>query len=117
MAVDLKTAHKQFVEHLESRRRARATIVAYSKDIEQLVSFLGNTGKKDITEIKSEELAAFLKKLASEEYTEKVARNTLGLVKEGESIVILPGAGSRSGGPPSETERTVNWQKWWGLFF
>jgi len=58
-----------------------------------------------------------LKEIGSEEYTEKVARNTLGLVKDGESIVILPGAGSRSGGPPSETERTVNWQKWWGLFF
>lgn len=81
MAVDLKTAHKQFVEHLESRRRARATIVAYSKDIEQLVSFLGNTGKKDITEIKSEELAAFLKKLASDNYTPKSVSRKINSMK------------------------------------
>lgn len=68
---DLKTAHKQFVEYLTSRRRAHATIVAYSKDIEQLVAFLGNTGKKDITTITKEELEAFLKKLAADSYTPK----------------------------------------------
>ncbi|MEK7533101.1 MAG: tyrosine-type recombinase/integrase, partial [Patescibacteria group bacterium] len=66
-----KTAHKQFVEHLESRRRAHATIVAYSKDIEQLVAFLTNVGKKDIGTVSREELEAFLKKLASDSYTPK----------------------------------------------
>lgn len=71
MALELKLAHKQFIEYLESRRRARATIVAYSKDIEQLVQFLGNTGKKDITAITREELEAFLKKLAADSYTPK----------------------------------------------
>lgn len=81
MATDLKAAHKQFVEHLESRRRARATIVAYSKDIEQLVSFLGNTGKKDITEISHEELAAFLKKLAADSYTPKSVSRKINSMK------------------------------------
>ncbi len=71
MTLDLKTAHKQFVEHLESRRRAHATIVAYSKDIEQLVAFLTNGGKKDIASITREELEAFLKKLAADNYTPK----------------------------------------------
>ncbi len=71
MALELKLAHKQFVEYLESRRRARATIVAYSKDIEQLIQFLGNTGKKDIGAVTREELEAFLKKLASDSYTPK----------------------------------------------
>ncbi len=58
-----------------------------------------------------------LKEISSEEYTEKVARDTLGLVKEGESIVILPGAGSRRGVEVSEVSRIAHWQKWWGLFF
>lgn len=71
MTIDLKTAHKQFVEHLESRRRAHATIVAYSKDIEQLIAFLTNVGKKDISTVSREELEAFLKKLASDSYTPK----------------------------------------------
>lgn len=71
MAIDLKTAHRQFIEHLESRRRARATVVAYSKDIEQLVAFLTNAGKKDTDTITKEELEAFLKKLATDSYTPK----------------------------------------------
>ncbi len=65
----------------------------------------------------NDRLAQQLKEIGSEEYTEKVARNTLGLVKDGESIVILPGAGSRSSKQSGEVERLVNWQKWWGLFF
>ena len=71
MTLELKTAHTQFVEHLESRRRAHATIVAYSKDIEQLVSFLTTMGKKDIESVSREELEAFLKKLAADSYTPK----------------------------------------------
>ena len=65
----------------------------------------------------NDRLAQQLKEIGSEEYTEKVARNTLGLVKDGESIVILPGAGSRSGKQTGEIERLANWQKWWELFF
>lgn len=71
MTLDLNTAHKQFVEHLESRRRARATIVAYSKDIQQLIAFLSHAGKKDIASVGREELNAFLKKLAADNYTPK----------------------------------------------
>ncbi len=71
MTLDLKSAHKQFVEYLSSRKRAHATIVAYSKDIEQLVAFLTNAGKKDITTVTKEELEAFLKKLAADSYTPK----------------------------------------------
>jgi site-specific recombinase XerD len=81
MALDLKTAHKQFIEHLETRRRAHATIVAYSKDIEQLLAFLGNTGKKDITSISREELEAFLKKLASDNYTPKSVSRKINSMK------------------------------------
>ena len=51
MAITLKDAHTQFTEYLGSRKRARATIVAYGKDIEQVILFLGNMGKKTINEI------------------------------------------------------------------
>lgn len=71
MALDLKTAHSQFLEHLTSRRRARATIVAYGKDIEQVTVFMTNMGKKSINEVTRDELEAFLKKLASDKYTPK----------------------------------------------
>lgn len=79
--LDLKTAHRQFTEYLESRRRAAATIIAYSKDIEQLITFLANMGKKDVTEVVHDELEAFLKKLASDKYTPKSISRKINSIK------------------------------------
>ncbi|MCX6791580.1 MAG: tyrosine-type recombinase/integrase [Candidatus Gottesmanbacteria bacterium] len=81
MAIDLKTAHTQFIQYLESRRRARATIVAYGKDIEQVTTFLANMGKKTITEVSRDELEAFLKKLASDSYTPKSISRKINSIK------------------------------------
>jgi len=81
MAMDLKTAHTQFTQYLESRRRARATIVAYGKDIEQVTTFLTNMGKKTIDEISRDELEAFLKKLASDKYTPKSVSRKINSIK------------------------------------
>lgn len=81
MTTDLFAAHKQFVGHLESRRRAHATIVAYAKDIEQLLTFLSHAGKKDIAEITKDELDAFLKKLASDSYTPKSVSRKINSIK------------------------------------
>ncbi len=58
-----------------------------------------------------------LTEIQSDQYAEKVARDELGLVKEGESIVILPGAGSRAQGSAIQDKSLTNWQKWWALFF
>ena len=79
--MDLKTAHSQFTEYLESRRRARATIVAYGKDIEQVNTFLTNMGKKTIGEVTRDELEAFLKKLASDRYTPKSISRKINSIK------------------------------------
>src|SRR3989344_812226 len=79
--VDLKAAHDQFIDYLSQRRRARATIVAYGKDIEQLTQFLGNMGKKAIGEINHDELEAFLKKLGSDNYTPKSISRKINSIK------------------------------------
>ena len=81
MSVDLKTAHSQFLDHLGSRRRARATIVAYGKDIEQVIQFLTNMEKKLITEVTRDELDAFLKKLTSDNYTPKSVSRKVNSIK------------------------------------
>jgi site-specific recombinase XerD len=81
MSIDLKTAHTQFTEYLTSRRRARATIVAYGKDIEQVTTFLANMGKKTITDVTRDELEAFLKKLASDSYTPKSISRKINSIK------------------------------------
>jgi site-specific recombinase XerD len=79
--MELSTAHTQFVEHLSARRRAKATIIAYSKDIEQLVSFLGDMGVKAIDTVSHDELAAFLKKLATDSYTPKSVSRKINSIK------------------------------------
>jgi integrase/recombinase XerC len=81
MAITLKDAHSQFTQYLESRKRARATIVAYGKDIEQLMAFLTNIGKKTIDEVKRDEIDAYLKKLAADQYTPKSVSRKINSIK------------------------------------
>ncbi|MFC1647326.1 tyrosine-type recombinase/integrase [Patescibacteria group bacterium] len=79
--MDLKTAHTQFVEHLGSRRRAKATIIAYKKDIDQLLEFLASMEKKTIETVTHDELMAFLKKLNSDNYTPKSVSRKINSIK------------------------------------
>lgn len=102
MAVDLKSAHTQFTQYLESRRRAHATIVAYGKDIEQLVTFLANLGKKNINDITRDELEAFLKNLASNNYTPKSISRKINSIKT--FFRFLKSAGIVAGDPAVEIE-------------
>lgn len=102
MAIDLKTAHTQFTEYLASRRRARATIVAYGKDIEQVTTFLANMGKKTMTEVTRDELEAFLKKLASDKYTPKSISRKINSIKT--FFRFLKASGAVSMDPAIEIE-------------
>ncbi len=79
--IDLKSAREQFTQYLGTRRRARATIVAYGKDIEQLTDFLGNVSKKTMAEVTRDELDAFLKKLGADRYTPKSISRKINSIK------------------------------------
>lgn len=73
----LKDAHQQFIGHLKGKSRASATILAYGKDIDQLVSFLNSTGKLDSKDVSIEDLRSFMEKLVKESYTAKsISRKT-----------------------------------------
>lgn len=75
--VSLKDAHQQFIEHLKGKSRASATILAYGKDIEQLVAYLQSLAKTDSAQIETVDLQAFMEKLAKENYTPKsISRKT-----------------------------------------
>lgn len=75
--ITLKDAHQQFIGHLKGRSRASATILAYGKDIEQLVTFLNTLGKENVQDVTVEALQAFMNKLAKENYTAKsISRKT-----------------------------------------
>ncbi len=69
--VRLRDAHEKFQEFLKTKNRASATILAYGKDIDQLVLFLEELNKNSIQDVTSEDIQGFLAKLASKGYTPK----------------------------------------------
>lgn len=75
--ISLRDAHQQFIGHLKGKSRASATILAYGKDIDQLVDYLQKQEKTDPTQIGTEDLQSFMNGLAKENYTPKsVSRKT-----------------------------------------
>ncbi len=75
--ISLRDAHQQFIGHLKGRSRASATILAYGKDIEQLVDFLNNKGTLNVSDVGTADLQEFMNSLATENYTAKsISRKT-----------------------------------------
>lgn len=73
----LKQAHQQFVDHLKTKSRSSATILAYGKDIDQLVQHLESLSKLEPSQITLEDLQSFMNKLLKEGYTAKsISRKT-----------------------------------------
>lgn len=94
-------------------------IVNFSRSIGELLK-AGERVKdeeKKLQELekKNEDLNKKLEEVQSSNYLEKMARDKLGLVKEGEVVVILPPLPSSE--PATSKENLSNWQKWWKLFF
>jgi len=80
--------------------------------------------KKKIEELQKENeiLKGEIAKVSSDVYIEKQLRNKLGLVKEGEYIVVLPDEETlRKLAPKIRKEEDLlplpNWKKWINLFF
>lgn len=99
--ISLKDAHQQFVGHLRGKSRASATILAYGKDIDQLVVALNTAGKENVEDVTTADLQAFMDSLLKEGYTAKsISRKTnstktffkflksLGMVNENPSTLI-----------------------------
>lgn len=64
-------AKDKFREFLKSKNKASATILAYGKDIDQLIAFLKTLKRNHIHEITSDDIQAFLVRLESQGYTPK----------------------------------------------
>ena len=72
------------------------------------------------TELETENgrLKELLEQSKSEMFIERIAREKLGLVKEGETAVLIEKPSAVSSQPSDNTEENVpNWKKWWGLLF
>ncbi|OGC54515.1 hypothetical protein A2797_00695 [candidate division WWE3 bacterium RIFCSPHIGHO2_01_FULL_48_15] len=75
--VSLAQAHKKFIDHLKEKNRAQATVLAYGKDIDQLVEFLQELERAHVAQISKDDIEAFLAKLLKGGYTPKsVSRKT-----------------------------------------
>lgn len=69
--VKLREAHNQFKNYLKENKHSTSTIVAYGKDIEQLVAFLEELKKEHIHEVTKDDIQAFLSKMSTDGYTPK----------------------------------------------
>lgn len=69
--IPLKDAHEQFKHFLKENKHSSSTIVAYGKDISQLVDFLETLEKHHVHEVGKDDLQAFLSKMSGEGYTPK----------------------------------------------
>lgn len=78
---NLDYSHAQFLEFLTSKKRARATIVAYGKDIDQMISHLKSTGKNTLTDIAKDDLKGYLEKMGKDGYTPKSVSRKINSIK------------------------------------
>lgn len=64
--------HKGFVDELTEKGRSESTVIAYAKDIEQLLNFLSSKGTTGIDSITIDDLESFKTDLQENNYTPKV---------------------------------------------
>lgn len=77
----LDEAHKEFIDHLKSKKRASATVLAYGKDIQQLIEFLTELQKAQVHEVTADDIRSFLAKLETKGYTKKSISRKLNSTK------------------------------------
>lgn len=73
-----------------------------------------------LSEVEAEHIALKrrLEEAKTESFVERMAREKLGLVKEGETIVIVDKSqNSNLNDQEKPEENTPNWKRWWALFF
>jgi site-specific recombinase XerD len=70
-SVMLRDAHEQFKSYLKDKKHSNSTVIAYGKDIDQLVVFLEELKKANVHDVKKEDLEAFLAKMNKDGYTPK----------------------------------------------
>lgn len=81
IGISLTDAHKKFIDFLKNNHRASATILAYGKDISQIVDFLAARAKRQVDEVNQADLEAFLTKLSREGYTPKSVSRKINSLK------------------------------------
>lgn len=99
-------------------------LILVSNSIKKIISFRGTSALVEQEEQKlarlkreNENLKRDLEYKQSERFVEGEIRNKLGLAKEGEEIVVVPGKESDLQQETSSKKSLSNWRKWKKLFF
>ncbi|PIR61901.1 MAG: hypothetical protein COY81_04050 [Candidatus Pacebacteria bacterium CG_4_10_14_0_8_um_filter_43_12] len=78
----LQAAHQQFVQNLKDSAKAHATVIAYSKDIEQLVEFaLKEKNKTEVDQVTDADIEEFKELLKKQRYTGKSISRKINSIK------------------------------------
>lgn len=72
---------EKFVKYLEAQQKSNFTVIAYKKDLEQFVGYLGSREKNDIRDIKKEDIEAFTQSLLEKNYTKKSVSRKLNSIR------------------------------------
>ena len=81
MQINLSDAHAKFTQSLQDNGKAHATVIAYSKDVEQLVDFVNKQGKTLIDEVISDDIDQFKELLKKQRYTSKSISRKINSIK------------------------------------
>lgn len=77
----LRQLQNEYQRWLEDAGKAHATVIAYVKDVEQFVTFLGRAGKTTPTQVQSEDFVAYRQELETLRYTDKSVSRKLNSLK------------------------------------
>ena len=80
--IKLKSAHQEFIQHLQELNRSTSTILAYGKDIEQLIEFvLQEHQVEHVHDIDPDHLNNFKSQLSGNGYTPKSISRKINSIK------------------------------------
>lgn len=89
--LNISQAVSAFKSHLAEQGRASATILAYSKDIEQLADFIAKSSTFVLAEVTKDNIDAFKASLAEKNYTTKSISRKINSIKSFFSYVLTQG--------------------------
>lgn len=89
--LNIKQAISAFKANLAKQGRASATILAYSKDIEQLADFVAKSSVQNLNEVTKDHIDSFKEDLAGKSYTTKSISRKINSIKSFFSYVQAQG--------------------------
>jgi site-specific recombinase XerD len=91
MTKTLADAQALYEDHLRQAGKAHATIIAYTKDIEQLIDFVGKKGKTQVDEVNQTDIEEFKEQLKKNRYTGKSVSRKINSIKSFFRFLIAEG--------------------------